>query len=211
MSEIILDFGSANSCRNDEKVVKEMIDTIAGLDTHKHDITIKWQLFEYSKNNQPLLFPVFDYAYEYAEEKGYKTTASVFDDSSYSFLLRHEIPFIKIANNVESAKQIVKIPQYYRVYSSFSFPFRYQLNDVYRDYIQFCVQSRYDPPARRQDYEKMYRDWQLKTAISDHTVDWYLWDKYKPKYYECHFVLKHESWNPDSKVARTPKDMEKIL
>ena len=211
MSEIILDFGSANTCQNDEKKVKEMINAIAEIDTHKHDVIIKWQLFEYSKNNQPLLFPIFDYAYGYAKEKGYKTTASVFDDSSLNFLLRHEIPFIKIANSEASAKQIVRIKSYYRIYSSFPFEFRYDLDGTYREYIQFCVQSRYDPPARWRDYVKMYRDWQLKEAISDHTVDWYLWDTYKPEHYECHFVLEHESWNPDSKVARTPDEMRYIL
>ena len=211
MAEIVVEMGSANTCQNDEQKVKEMIDAIVEIDTKEHNVIFKWQLFENCPPNLPLLFPIFDYAYDYAWEKGYETTASVFDDSSLDFLLRHKIPFVKIANHVDSAKQIVRIQSYYRVYSSYPYTFRYELPNVFREYVQFCVQSRYDPPARRQDYEKMYRDWQLKKAISDHTTDWYLWDKYKPEHYECHFVLEHESWNPDSKVARTPDEMRYIL
>ena len=106
---IILDFGSATTCKNDKKYVERMIDELSEVDSGKHDIVIKWQLFSDTISSLPdgtVLDPpvepldrcVFHHAYMYAQARGYQTTASVFDKDSLDFLLEYDIPFVKIAN-----------------------------------------------------------------------------------------------------------------
>ena len=90
---IILDFGSGATSKNDVTTVKRMIDELAAVDTGKHTIVIKWQLFTDCPPNEPLEYRVFDYAYQYAKYLGYKTTASVFDMESLCYLLSYDIPF----------------------------------------------------------------------------------------------------------------------
>ena len=102
--KLILDCGSGNTCRNDKAIVREMIDAITAVNTGKHEITLKWQLFESAPPNVPLDRDIFDYAYDYAYGQ-YKTTASVFDGSSLEFLREYDTPFIKIANRPDLSIQ----------------------------------------------------------------------------------------------------------
>ena len=209
MKEMILDMGSGNTCKNDKKIVEDMIDAVCEIDRSKYRVIFKWQLFKSAPPNVPLEQEIFDYAYSYAAKKGYETTASIFDADNLIFLLRHDTPFIKIANNFKSAQQIIQIPTTHRVYSSFSFPFRAVLNHSYEEYVQFCVVSKY--PAESWEYEK-YFGWELRRAISDHTYNDHLVKIYNPDYYECHFVLEREASNPDAGLfARTPENLERIL
>ncbi|MFA5715059.1 MAG: hypothetical protein WC998_04935, partial [Candidatus Paceibacterota bacterium] len=98
MSQIILDFGSGNTHKNNWDYLKRMIDELKAVDTGKHEIIIKHQLFKAAGDNLPLDPWVFDAAYDYAKKLGYKTTSSVFDLESLKFLLNYDIPFVKIAN-----------------------------------------------------------------------------------------------------------------
>ena len=106
MSQIILDFGSANTCNNDEEYAKRMIDELAAINRRKHWVIIKWQLWSSDNkmgDNKRLDWGLFERLCKYAyDEYGYYTTASVFDKESLLFLselaLPYKIPFIKIAD-----------------------------------------------------------------------------------------------------------------
>ena len=128
MSQIILDFGSGNTCRNSVDYCKRMIDALAEIDTHKHDVVIKWQLFADSPvsgggslygRDVPLFHETFEAAYKYVRDIGYKCTSSVFDMTSLEFLLGFPyIPFIKIACRPDLYWLIGKVPRRIPVYVS---------------------------------------------------------------------------------------------
>lgn len=123
MTQIILDFGSGNTCENKEKIAIKMIDELAKVDTHKHEVIIKWQLFEDEEPNKPLDRLLFHAMCLYAYNKyEYKTTASVFDLPSLKFLLDinlpYDLPFIKIANRPDLYWLIGEVPRKTPVYVS---------------------------------------------------------------------------------------------
>ena len=117
--EIILDMGSGNTSKNDKGIIKEMIDQLNNYDTRQHNVIIKWQLFQEAGENIPLNKNLFVFAIRYAQDKGYKTTASVFDEESLNFLLgfKDEIPFIKIANHEIYYYLIGLIPRKIKIYA----------------------------------------------------------------------------------------------
>lgn len=200
----ILDFGSGNTCNNDINYVTKMIDALAEIDTERKCI-IKWQLFEESKVNRILQKDVFVFAYSYAASLGFQTTASVFDYDSLQFLLKYFVPFIKIANSRELYHLISHIPRKVRVIKSgFSTEKEYNMN-----VLDLCCVSEY--PAHRSRYEARFTKHQLSMGISDHTVSWELYEKYKPYIYECHFCLEHNDDNPDAGFfSRTPEQLKQI-
>lgn len=213
---IILDFGSATTCKNDQQYVKRMIDELKEVDTGKHRIVIKWQLFLNIPPVPPLSWAAFDYAYHHAKKRGYETTASVFDLPSLKYLLGYEIPFVKIANRPERRWLIGEIPRRVPVYASFSSV----QNDFYEwepswriDQPMWCV-SKY--PAVVADYDKMFVDSRTPilmaySAISDHTTDFELYYKYEPEIIEWHYKLK-DSTGPDAgPFARTPEQLAGVL
>ena len=67
-------------------------------------------------------------------------------------------------------------------------------------------------PADISDYEKMFDTKWLGEAISDHTVGWDLYNKYKPEILEKHFVLDRREDNPDAGVfAVTAEELKEIM
>jgi sialic acid synthase SpsE len=188
-----------------------MIDELKAIDTGNHEVIIKWQLFEHAPPNERLMWATFDYAYNYALDKGYRTTASVFDMPSLQHLLQFDIPFVKIANRPDLYWLAGEVPRKIPVYVS--------LGDTYikpqgANIMLFCV-SKY--PATIADYDNKFMmdeidlsyawDW----GISDHTTDFTLFNKYQPKIYEVHYKLS-DSTGPDAgEFARTPKQLEGIL
>lgn len=210
---IILDFGSGNSCRNDKKIIKKMIDEVAFCDNKKHKIIIKWQLFKNAPPNIPLTYESFDYAYHYAKDKGYKTTSSVFDKQSLNFLLKYDIPFVKIPCRPKLYWLVGEIPRKYDVYKSTMGKDSYEAEHM--DFLMgnpaflLCCIPEY--PATIEEYENNFHSY-LEYRVSDHTVGWGLYNKYKPGVYECHYVLEHDENNPDGGAwARTPKDLWRVL
>ena len=207
---IILDFGSGNSCKNDWNIAKRMIDSLAEIDPLRKAI-IKWQLFKEAIPNIPLLRSIFTMAENYAcVQYGYMTTASVFDLDSLKFLLTFNIPFVKIPNRRDldwlMGEVIRKIP----VIRSIGKPTEETMDMLSSGASSLCCVSKY--PAEDKDYEDFFPLMQLKYGISDHTTDWTLYRKYHPGIYECHFVLEHDSNNPDGgSFARTPKMIREIL
>lgn len=205
MSQIILDFGSGNTCQNHTLYVKRMIDELKEVDTGKHEIIIKWQLFNQATPNIPLERYVFNYAYHYAKSLGYKTTASVFDRDSLWFLLQYDVPFIKIANNRELDYLIGEIPRKTPVYCSVNAD-RIVLPSIgYDEHIVYmsCV-SKY--PADISEYGNA-----SYCNLSDHTTDFQLWVKYQPNIIEWHYKLKDSTGLDAGPFARTPEQLKEVL
>ena len=206
---IILDMGSGNTCKNDVLYVERMIDELAAVDTGKHEIVIKWQLFTECPPNEVLWLAVFDYAYEYAKKKGYQTTASVFDLDGLQFLLKYDIPFVKLANRPDLYWLAGEVPRKIPVYVSTGGAEYPDIADV----LLYCV-SKY--PAEVKDYKnKMLLNDMLGLndyiGLSDHTTDFTLYHKYKPSIYECHYRLA-DSTGPDAGLfARTPEALREVL
>jgi len=202
---VILDVGSGNTCGNDLEKVKDMIDAIDDI-RGDSDVTIKWQLFLEAPPNVPLKRDVFRYAYEYAEELGIPTTASVFSIDDLAFLMDFDPPFVKLACRPELYKIARHITDRPIVVS---YPSDAEMGK--RDIVKpLCCVRKY--PARIEEYERGFKDEWLSRGISDHTIGFELYFKYQPEIYEKHFVLRHDKNNPDGgPFAATPKDLEAIL
>lgn len=208
--QIILDI-SANTHRNDEAYYKRMIDELAKVDTRKHEVILKWQLWSGKMGkNIGAHIGLFYYMARWAWKKHqYKTTASVFDKESLSSLLLinpevegYELPFIKIANNRELDYLIGEIPRKYQVYKSVS-----TMKEYYDDredgvYPLFCV-SEY--PANIKDYPKTVR------RISDHTIGLRLWHRNYPSILEKHYKLSDSTGLDAGDFAITPSKLKEIL
>lgn len=202
MAQFIIEMGSGNTCRNDVGKVREMIDAVADVDTGKHEVVMKWQLFETALPNEPLLWSTFAYAYGYAWERGYQTTASVFDVSSLAFLERFDVPFVKIANRPKLyyLARMTEKPCYVSVRVGYGFV------GVPPSEVLECVSSY---PATVEDYEAAGR---LPVNISDHTPGWDLYHRAQPAIIEKHFVLEHDPDNPDGgPFAVTPEQLAEVL
>ena len=210
MSRVILDI-SANTHKNDWEYLKRMLDTLKAIDTGKHEVIIKHQLFEKAGDNISLNPPLFAEAYHYAKSLGYQTTSSVFDKSSLEFLLMFNIPFVKIANRRELDWLVREIPRKTEAYVSIGQkPSDELLENLYPGVKLLACVSEY--PSKIKDYEQRFSDIHLSKAISDHTTNWDLFNKYQPEIYECHYVLEHDENNLDGGLfARTPQMLVEIL
>lgn len=198
MSEIILDLGSGTNVPH----MKKMIDAIEAIDTGKHDIVFKTQLFNDIPPNLPLTHDQFDDVYMYARAKGYECTSSIFDDASLEFLLEYEIPFVKIACREHLYKYIDEVPASTMVYVS-----------VYDKWIPkadvrlICVPHY---PADMADYRRLIMH-KTASGISDHTVGVELFHEFVPDIWEKHLRLP-ECTGPDAgEWAALPEDLKEIL
>lgn len=217
MDVIILDFGSGNTCKNDKNIIKKMYNQLKAIDNRKYKIVVKWQLFEKAGNNIPLDRNIFDYAYDYGKYFDYEVTASIFSLNDLHFLLEYDVPFVKIANNrnldylADSINP--KIPVYIsHNYKSFSNLFDKYLNPPLamrrtENIIPFFCVSKY--PANLLDYEilNLFKE----CNISDHTTNFALFNKYKPKIVEWHYKLNDSTGLDSGDFARTPEQLKEIL
>lgn len=206
MAQIILDI-SANTHSNDEAYYKRMIDELAKVDTHKHEVILKWQLFEEAGDNLPadtrLFYKMADWA---RTTHGYITTASVFDLISLDDLVfieilfeNYKLPFIKIANRRDLDWLIGEIPRKYVVYKSVGTSKEYLHEN---ETPLFCV-SEYPAPISKYPARTTY--------LSDHTVGLELWHRNKPRIWEKHYKLP-DSTGPDAgPFAITPSELKEIL
>jgi sialic acid synthase SpsE len=213
MSKIIIDLGSGNTCKNDFEYAKRMIDELKAVDTGKHEVILKWQLFLKAGGNVPLYPAVFSKAYHYAAKLGYKTTASVFGLKSLLFLLGFDIPFVKIANIRALDWLVGEVPRKVPIYISVATQVDYidmesKINEKI-DEIMCCV-SKY--PAELDDYEIAHNrlDMMCKN-ISDHTTDFELFYKYKPHIIEWHYKLSNSTGLDAGAFSRTPEQLREVL
>lgn len=205
MSQIILDIGSGKSLP-DWDTARKVIDAVAEIDTDKHEVVFKTQLFESAPPNEPLSHSLFCIIYNYAKERGYKCTSSVFDKPSLDFLLQFDIPFVKIACRPDLYWLIGEVPRRVPVYMSRSpiANFRHNVDYYKVNCVLYCVP---EYPAKLENYPPL-----VKYGYSDHTVGLELWNKYSPDIWEKHIVLTRDAGNPDSgSFALTPIDLKEIL
>jgi sialic acid synthase SpsE len=200
MSQFIIELGSANEHHNDIGYLRDMIDAVIDCDTGKHSIVMKHQLFEHAGGNEPLLWRTFAWAYGYACERGYPTTASVFDITSLHFLERFDVPFVKIACVPKLYWLARKTDRHVYLSVNGTYP------EIEGETHLACVRSY---PADAAQYVHNFSS--LK-VISDHTEGWGLYKRYLPVIIEKHFCLKRSSDNPDSgPFAVTPKELAEVL
>ena len=201
MRVIILDMGSGNTCHNDRRIVERMIREIAQFYTDKV-VVLKWQLFKDAPPNIPLDHECFRYAYDLAWKLGYTTTSSVFDLDSMRFLMQFDVPFVKIAcrpDLYELAQYSTKPVYVSTAQSGLNLPGEVHLA---------CVRKY---PASLAEYEKAFTPQDL-LRVSDHTVGWDLYYKYRPEIIEKHYVHERVPDNPDAgPFAVTPDQLGEVL
>ena len=207
---IILDFGSGNTCKNDPDYIIRMIDELDAVDSRKHEVIIKWQLFNRNiGKNEVLQSWAFSHAFNYATTKGYRTTASVFDKEALKFLLGFDVPFIKLANRPDLYWLAGEVPRKISLVISTDKRYDYNLDESV--FMLHCI-SEY--PATVEQYEREFLGEQAKylsMGISDHTTDFTLYHKYEPDIYECHYKLADSTGLDAGDFARTPEQLKKIL
>jgi len=216
MSEIILDFGSGNSCLNDKEIVKKMYDELKNADTGKHQIICKWQLFKEAGQNIPLHRDVFDYAHKYGNKLGYQVTSSVFDKESLDFLSQFDVPFVKLANRRELDWLIGEIPRKFPICISLG---KHDMNTKYLNLDNFAFPLQGDVaihcvsnyPATYDDYVKAFSPGQLHRGISDHTTCFSLFRKFEPELIEWHYGLPDSTGLDAGPFMRTPEMLREIL
>jgi len=207
---IILDFGSGNTCKNDEATIKKMIDKVAEL-KRRENVVIKWQLFKEQGLNVPLTQESFKFAYDYALKKGIATTASVFDIDSLVYLCSFEVPFIKIANNEESYALIPHCPRGVSLLVSYDFVNKLEGIQKFINSGDRMAVSVKKYPATIEDYENLCANKERLASISDHTVGLDLYKKYRPEIWEKHYKLFDSTGLDAGDFAITAKELKEIL
>jgi sialic acid synthase SpsE len=233
MAEIILDLGSGETLHQGYDIddwkqnAKKMVDAIAEVDTRKHEIIIKAQLFNQDTIPvlQALSREVFDYLHAYSTGKGYKCTASVFDQESLDYLLNYDIPFVKIAANPQYWWLGNSIPSNIQIYLSVP---NLRAKTAYEvDKTLLCIRNY---PATNEEYEKTYflgyekckemvdiAELLFRTApkigLSDHTNNLKMLGKYEDiiSVYETHFKLEDTKGKDTGPWAKTPEQLKEIL
>jgi sialic acid synthase SpsE len=212
MSQVILDL-SANTFKNDFSYVIQMMDEIKAIDTGKHQVIFKTQLFKSAPPNIPLDWSVFDSMYYYGKNLGYQVTSSVFDKESLDFLLQYDVPFVKLANCEDLDYLIGKVPREIMLYISVDSLER-------RDYLLYrhtnfktlaCI-SKY--PATEKDYSENFGScfnnfWY--DGISDHTIGLNLFKTKEPNIWEKHYKLKDSTGLDAGEFAITPQQLAEVL
>lgn len=218
MSVILIDMGSGETCKNDKATVHRMIDGLAEVDSHRHQVYIKWQLFtKVPAPVPPLEHEVYVDAVRYAAERDYMTSASVFDEFQLAFLLGLRdagmpLPFVKLAARPRWYRLLEHIPRDVQVYLSLP-------NAAWRD----CLMEMYpraepvrwlytvaEYPANSTKYETLFGN-NLCYGISDHTTDLRLFKQYEPLYYERHMKLPDSTGLDSGEFASTPEQLREIL
>lgn len=202
MSQLILDMGSGNTCKNDKKIIETMIRQVAEIATDKHEVILKWQLFQNAPPNIPLTKESFEYAYRLGNNLCFKTTSSVFDVWSMKYLMGFDVPFVKIACRPElyELAKYSSIPVYVSTSET-----GIEMENVL---LLACIP---EYPATIEQYENTFNTVELN-CISDHTVGWKLYHKYQPQIIEKHYVHERNADNPDAgPFAVTQKELACIM
>lgn len=201
---IIIDMGSGNTCRNSRNLVEEMLERLAAVDPQRR-ATPKFQLWDEGTEPQcmRLQWEVFEAAVEAGMALGYRVTASVFDKPSLDYLLSFDVPFVKLANRPYLRPLGRYVPRGIPIVSS---------RGVGEpagpcEFSMVCV-SEY--PADPRLYEGAPLE-ALQEGISDHTVGFDLWEKYKPLVYEKHFKLEGATGPDAGPWAATPEELGAVL
>jgi sialic acid synthase SpsE len=206
VSLIILDMGSGNGQGNDIAYQKKAIDTVADMDSRKHQVVLKYQLeVKDDPPNKHLDRDVFRAAYNYGSESSYGVTSSVFDESSLDFLLGFPTPFVKIACRPDLYPLIHRIAPRMPVMVSVAGRVVLPIHCMFLH----CI-PKY--PADMAEYEATFAEGMLKATVSDHVKGLELWNHYHPAVWEKHFVLERDATNPDAGVfSITPDQLKEVI
>lgn len=203
----ILDFGNGGTCHNDKATVTNMITGLAFVDPNRQSV-IKWQLWDRGTEPQctRLDWEMFNYAFEEADKRGFRTTASVFDKPSLDYLLTYDIPFVKLANRPYLRHLARYVPRGIPLFISYSNDYKGG-EYIPESYWLACV-SRY--PAEEKSYLE-FEDHCLEDGISDHTVGLDLWRKYHPTVWEKHYKLPTSTGPDAGPWCVTPDDLKEVF
>lgn len=205
---MILDFGNGSVCLNDRENIKAMIDRLAEVDVDR-EIVIKWQLFLNIPPKLSLRRDLFDYAYKYAADLGFMTTASVFDLDSLDFLSRYYVPFVKFANQPQMWRYTDDVARsvdlYVSVGSEREFLWMWGKKP---DGVMACV-SKY--PATIDDYYETFNENILGAGISDHTNNISLYKAYRPALYEKHYTVTEIPTHKVRTYCAGPEQVRELL
>lgn len=208
--EIILDVGSERTL-DCIATAKKMVDEIKAIDTGKHTIIFKAQLFQDQSPNIPLAHGTFEALYKYGRSNGYKVTASVFDMESLEYLLQFDVPFIKIACRPELRWIRGEVPRKIPIYISADFS---HSAPEHKEEVLFCV-PKY--PAKIEEYLPIEGTCCCSSPnvinISDHTIGLAIFKIYENR---LHIWEKHlrlpETTGPDAgPFAILPSELKEIL
>lgn len=217
MSEIILDI-SPNTHLNSNIIIHRMINEIKKIDTHKHEIIFKTQIFRNAPPNLPITPEALNFFGFCSKLAGYKWTASVFDLESLDMLMKYEeeIPFIKVACRKDLYWLIGEIKRKIKVYVSFDGITLPEMEKMQaHDRLLLCIPKypaewrEYIERANGYTFNNIAMDWNC----SDHTVGFELWHRrdIKPAIIEWHYCEK-DSTGPDAgPFAKTVDDLKEIL
>jgi sialic acid synthase SpsE len=207
---IILDFGSGETCQNDKRIVERMIDELDAIDSRKHDVVIKWQLFtEVPAKVTPLAREVYEHAVAYGKAKGYPVTASVFDEEWCDYLVEQKPRFIKIAARPNLYSLISRIPVEQPVVVSVADSQAHRVIRTRRTNIDLlCCVPEY--PAGPLEYERRFGNL-IFYGISDHTTDLFLYNGYRPAIWERHYCLESSTGPDAGPFAIRPAELAEVL
>lgn len=209
MSEIVLDMGSGNS-NTDYDIGARLIDTVVDMDSHKHRVVMKYQLWHGSNPqgaNKMMSWPLFEALFNHADHKGYQVTSSVFDEMSLQFLLTFHPCFVKLANRPDTWHLLGDVPRRIPVYiSNYPEDCGFRGSGIVTSLA--CI-SKY--PATIQEYETIPYLHKF-FGISDHTMGLELWEKYHPTIFEKHVCLERSADNLDSGLfSMTPDELGGLI
>ena len=212
MAQVILDVGSGASLP-DKETARRFVDEIKAVDTGKHQIVFKAQLFMHEPPNAPLSRFVFADLYDYAIDQGYGCTASVFDQDSLNYLSEFDVPFIKIACRPDLYEMINDISGEHMVYASY-YPTNEQIvgsegQPLAADRILLCV-PHYPAQAAVYKMELMHPEIRFD-GLSDHTVGLDLYRELEPKIWEKHIKLAGTVGPDAGPWAMLPEEVGVIL
>ena len=205
---IILDFGNGSVCLNDRDNIKTMIDRLAEVDIDRETV-IKWQLFLNIPPKLSLRRDLFDYAYKYAADLGFMTSASVFDKDSLDFLLRYNVPFVKLANQPHMWRYTDDVPRSVPLFVSVGSEREFNwMADKNPNGIMACV-SKY--PALPSEYNLTFRNKILRAGISDHTDNISLYKAFRPCLYEKHYTVPEIPTDKVRRYCAGPEQVKELL
>jgi len=208
---LVLDVGSGASLP-DTDTARRMVDAVKGVDSGKHKIVLKAQLFESAPPNVPLNHDVFIALYRYGKEQGYEVTASVFDLDSLHFLLSFKVPFVKIACRPSLYWLAGEVPRKVPVWVSVDArqaAWTVPEAPKWGDRVLWCVP---EYPAKVDDYGK----WLRPEGFSDHTVGWDLYRRHNTFHASLVVLEKHirlpDTTGPDAGPwSVLPEQLKEIM
>ena len=208
---VVLDIGSGASLPT-KKEAEKVVSMVASLNSRRHRVILKPQLFKNIPPNKELSHEVYEHLVALCQAEGLELAASVFDEASLHVALTYGVAHIKIACRPDLYWLAGKVPREVPVHVSWDC--RGQEPTLPKVDVRLACVPSY--PAEWTDYnqDSRYMESGEWSAISDHAVGLTLWEKCDPEVWEKHFVLEpNNPDNPDSMggFAMDPDQLREAL